>query len=134
MNRTADQLELLDRLEARLPELDLDQHEIEWQTLDDGHEALIVDGGGLDGGTGMFFANAGEDVHAVGTLSPLAPGQIGCIVIKPDGSRILAEGDARPAGTAEARREILPGRCRRRTSRSSGKRSKRSTDATWMPS
>jgi hypothetical protein len=42
----ADRLELLDRLAERLPELDLDQHEIEWRTLEDGHEALLVDGGG----------------------------------------------------------------------------------------
>jgi hypothetical protein len=35
------------------------------------------------------FANAGEDVHAVGSLQPLAPA-LGCIVIRPDGSRQLA--------------------------------------------
>jgi hypothetical protein len=86
----SDRLELLDRLKARIPELDLDQHEIEWRTLEDGHEALLIDGGGLDGGSGTFFANAGQDVHAVGLLSPLVEGHVGCIVIAPDGSRVLA--------------------------------------------
>jgi hypothetical protein len=57
---------------------------------DDGHEALLVDGGGVDGGAGAFLANAGDDVHVVGSLAPLAPGAIGCIVIRPNGSRQLA--------------------------------------------
>jgi hypothetical protein len=74
----------------RVPELRLDQHEIEWTTLDDGHEALLVDGGGIDGGSGTFFANAGDDLHAVGSMDPLVPGCVGCIVIQPDGSRQLA--------------------------------------------
>jgi hypothetical protein len=34
-------------------------------------------------------ANANEDVHAVGSLAPLVPA-IGCIVLKPDGTRVLA--------------------------------------------
>jgi hypothetical protein len=51
---------------------------------------LIVNGGGFDGGSGTFFANAGDDVHAVGKLDPLVPGHVGCIVIRPDGSRYLA--------------------------------------------
>jgi hypothetical protein len=38
-------------------------------------------GDGLDGGAGTSFANAGEDLHAVGSLAPLADA-IGCIVIK----------------------------------------------------
>jgi hypothetical protein len=37
-----------------------------------------------------FFANYGEDVHAVGMLAPLIPGYAGCIVVRPDGSRVLA--------------------------------------------
>jgi hypothetical protein len=86
----ADRLELLDRIKARLPELELDQQSIEWTTLDDGHEALLVNGGGIDGGDGAYFANAGDDVHAVGKLDPLVPRCIGCIVIRPDGSRYLA--------------------------------------------
>jgi hypothetical protein len=45
---------------------------------------------GLDGGTGAYFANAGEDVHAVGSLAPVVDGYIGCIVIKPDGSHYVA--------------------------------------------
>ena len=85
-----DRLTLLDRLADRVPELDLDQQSIEWMTLDDGHGALLVNGGGIDGGDGAFFANAGDDVHAVGNLAPIVPGHVGCIVIQPDGSRYLA--------------------------------------------
>jgi hypothetical protein len=29
---------------------------VEWDTLPDGHEALLVDGGGIDGGDGTYFA------------------------------------------------------------------------------
>jgi hypothetical protein len=88
--RDADRLELLDRIAERVPELDLDRHSVEWTTLDDGSEALLVDGGGIDGGDGGYFANCGEDVHAVGTLAPIIDGYMGCIVIRPDGSRRLA--------------------------------------------
>ena len=56
------------------PGLDLAQHSVEWTTLDDGHEALLVDGGGIDGGQGTFFANYGEDLHAVGMLDPIVRG------------------------------------------------------------
>jgi hypothetical protein len=94
-DRDADRLELLDRLAARVLELDLDHNEVEWTTLPDGHEALLVDGGGVDGGAGTFFANAGEDPHAVGSLAPLADA-IGCIVIRPDGSRVLARVEPDP--------------------------------------
>jgi hypothetical protein len=73
----------------RIPELDLDQQEVEWTTLDDGAEALLVNGGGINGGDGAYFASYGEDVHAVGSLAPIVPGYIGCIVIKPDGSRYV---------------------------------------------
>jgi hypothetical protein len=55
-------------------------------TLDDRAEALLVDGG-IDGGNGIYFANAGEDVGAVGSLAPLIEGHVGRIVIRPDGSR-----------------------------------------------
>jgi len=44
-----DRLELLDRFADRVPELDLDQNAVEWTTLDDGHEELVVNGGGFDG-------------------------------------------------------------------------------------
>ena len=71
--RDTDRIVLLDRIEDRLPHLDLDQQEVEWITLPDGAEALLVNGGGVDGGKGAYFANAGEDVHAVGSLAPLAP-------------------------------------------------------------
>jgi hypothetical protein len=53
-----DRLELLDRIAERVPKLDLAQNEVEWTTLDDGHEAPLVNGGGFDGGAGAFFANA----------------------------------------------------------------------------
>jgi hypothetical protein len=86
----ADRLKLLDRIAQRVPELDLDRESVEWTTLPDGHEALLVNGGGIDGGDGAYFANAGEDLHAVGTLDPIVPGHLGCIVFKPDGSRFLA--------------------------------------------
>ena len=45
---------------------------------------------GIDGGSGAFLVNHGDDVHAVGTLTPIVPGHIGCVVIRPDGSRSLA--------------------------------------------
>ena len=89
-DRDHDRLTLLDRLADRVPELDLDQQSIEWTELPDGHDALLVNGGGFDGGDGAYFANAGEDVHAVGTLAPRIPDHVGCIVIRPDGSRLLA--------------------------------------------
>ena len=62
-------------------------------TLDDGHEALLVNGGGIDGGKGAYFATAGDDLHAVGSLAPILDGWIGCIVIAPDGSRRLAHAE-----------------------------------------
>ena len=58
--------------------------------MDDGAEALLVDGGGIDGGNGTYFANCGDDVHAVGTVDPIVPGHVGCVVIRPDGGRVLA--------------------------------------------
>jgi hypothetical protein len=89
-DRDADRLELLDRIADRVPELDLDQQVIEWMTLDDGHEALLINGGGIDGGEGAFFANCGEDVHAIGSLGSFVPGHVGCIVIRPNKTRMLA--------------------------------------------
>jgi hypothetical protein len=38
---------------------------------------------------GSFLVNAGEDVHAVGSLAPLAS-LVACIVIRPHGSRNVA--------------------------------------------
>jgi hypothetical protein len=95
-DRDVDRLELLDRIAERIPELDLEQQSVEWTTLDDGHEALLVNGGGLDGGNGAYFANAGDDLHAVGTLAPIIDGYIGCIVIRPDGSRYVARAAPHP--------------------------------------
>jgi hypothetical protein len=94
--RDQDRLELLDRIAERMPEIKLEQHSVEWTTVDDGHEALLVDGGGIDGGNGTYFANYGDDVHAVGTLDPIVPGHVGCIVIRPDGSRYVARVVADP--------------------------------------
>ena len=51
---------------------------------------LLVNGGGIDGGNGAFFANAGDDLHAVGSLAPIIDGHVGCVVIRRDGSRELA--------------------------------------------
>ena len=45
----AERLELLDRIADRVPELDLARQSVDWMTLDDGHEALLVNGGGIDG-------------------------------------------------------------------------------------
>ena len=87
--RDADRLILLDRIAERIPWLDLDQESIEWTTLDDGHQALVVNGGGFDGGDGTFLVNCGEDLHAIGSLAPVAD-YVGCVVIRPDGSRWLA--------------------------------------------
>jgi hypothetical protein len=42
------------------------------------------------GADGAYFANYGDDVHVVGSLDPLVPGHIGCIVIRSDGSRYMA--------------------------------------------
>ena len=74
--------------------------------LPDGNQALLVDGGRIDGGRGFFLANAGDDVHAVGPLDPIFPGYVGCIVIAaeapPNGSR-----GARPAGAEEV--GLVPG-------------------------
>ena len=91
-----DRLELLDRIEKRIPELDLDQQVIEWTTLPDGSVALLVNGGGIDGGTGAYFANAGEDLHVVGSVEPLIPGHVGCVVIRPDKTRVLARVEPDP--------------------------------------
>jgi hypothetical protein len=57
---------------------------------------LLVDGGGIDGGSATFFANRGVDLHALGTLDPLVPDHVGCIVIQPDGSRYLARVEPDP--------------------------------------
>ena len=94
--RDRDRLTLLDRIAERVPELDLDEQSVEWTTMDDGAEALVVNGGGFDGGDGAYFTNYREDVHVVGIMAPLIPGAIGCVVIKPDGSRYLARVEADP--------------------------------------
>ncbi len=105
-DRDQQRLELLDRIADRVPELDLDQQEVAWTTLDDGAEALLVNGGGIDGGNGAYFANHGEDIHAVGTLAPIIDGCRGCIVIRPDGSCYVAQVMPDPSGGALAVRPL----------------------------
>jgi hypothetical protein len=96
--RDTERLELLDRIEKRLPDLDLDRHSVEWTEMpDDGSQALLVDGGGLDGGNGFTIARHGDDLHVVGPTAPLVPGFVGCVVVRPDGSRYLARAVPDPA-------------------------------------
>jgi hypothetical protein len=80
----ADRLELLDRIEKRAPEIKLEKYELSWGTLEDGY-------GGSVARCGEYFANYGEYLHAYGSLAPIIGGCIGCIVIKPDGSRYVAQ-------------------------------------------
>ncbi len=87
----AERLELLDRMEKRLPEIDLAQHSIEWTEMpDDGSQALLIDGGGIDGGNGFTITSHGDDLAAIGSTAPLFPGYVGCVVIAPDGTRRMA--------------------------------------------
>jgi hypothetical protein len=111
-NRDADRLVLLDRLTERVPQLDLDRQLVEWRMLPDGHEALLVNGGGIDGGKGAYFRQPLRGRTRRGVAGPLVPGHVGCIVIRPDGSRVFAR--ARPvdaeqlvAAMVEARPSIL---------------------------
>ena len=84
----------VDRIAERVPELDLDRERVEWIELPDGHEVLLV-----DGWSGGYFANHGDDLHAYGSLDPLVPGHVGCIVIKPDKTRVLARAVPDPLST-----------------------------------
>ena len=87
----AERLELLDRIAERLPEIKLDQHSIEWTEMPDaGSQALLIDGGGIDGGNGLTITSHGEDLHAIGSTAPLFPGFVGCVVIALDGTRRMA--------------------------------------------
>ena len=45
----------------------------------DGAEALVIDGGGFDGGNGYFIANAGDDLHVMGTMAPMISRAIGLV-------------------------------------------------------
>jgi hypothetical protein len=99
----ADRLELLDRIEKRLPELKLSEHSIEWTTLPadaGGNEALVVDGGGFDGENGMYLSNCGADVHIVGPIA--GTGLIGCLALKAGWQPCCRACGAGPAGGAEA--------------------------------
>ena len=57
---------------------------------DDGSQALMIDGGGIDSADGFTIASHGDDLHLVGPTAPLIPGYMGYVVIPPDGSRRLA--------------------------------------------
>jgi hypothetical protein len=84
-----ERFELLDRIKNRLPDVDLEQHSIEWTEMpDDG--SLLVAGGGIDGGNGFTITSHGEDLHVVGSTAPLFPGYVGCVVIAPDKTRRMA--------------------------------------------
>lgn len=50
---------------------------------------------GLDGGDGAYFASAGEDVHAVGSLARSSRAT-SAIVIRPDGERYLSHAEPDP--------------------------------------
>ncbi len=45
-----------------------------------------------------YFANHGDDLHAFGSLDPLVPGHVGCVVIKPD-KTLLARAVPDPLST-----------------------------------
>ena len=68
----ADRLELLDRIDERVPELDLDQHPIEWTEMPDGAPGLAIDGRD-DGGNGYVYVNYREDLHAIGPTRRCSP-------------------------------------------------------------
>ena len=106
----ADRLTLLDRLADRVPELDLDQHEIEWTEMPHGAAGLLIDGGGVDGGNGYTWANCREDLHAYGPTAPLFPGRFGVVAIDPDGNRRLIRLVAGPARVVGGRDPRLAAR------------------------
>src|ERR671911_2738610 len=97
--RDQDRLELLDRIAERVPGLDLDQHEIEWTTLPDGHEVLLV-----DGWSGAYFANHGDDLHAYGTGGPDRPRPRRLLRDPPGREPLPRPRGARPAGGVAAGR------------------------------
>jgi hypothetical protein len=47
---------------------------------------------------GAFLANAGDDVHAVGSVAPIFPGCVGCVVIEP----VYRSGGTGPVGVSQA--------------------------------
>jgi hypothetical protein len=58
----ADRLLLLDRIADRLPEINLDEHEVAWHQLPDGAPALLVDGGGMvDDPRSPILVSVGSD-------------------------------------------------------------------------
>ncbi len=84
----AERLELLDRIAERLP--DLDQHRVEWGEYRRRVTSAPRGRRRLRRRRRLQYANSGENLHAVGSMAPLIAGHVGCIVIKPDGSRVLA--------------------------------------------
>lgn len=61
----------------------------------------MVDGGGFDGGNGYYIANAGNDLHVIGTMAPMIPGRIGLVAIHADGTRELLRVIEDPIGGEE---------------------------------
>jgi hypothetical protein len=53
-----------------MPEIDLDRQTVEWTTLDDGSEALLVNGGGIDGGNARAIQEEHRTHHGCGRLLP----------------------------------------------------------------
>jgi hypothetical protein len=49
-----------------------------------------------------MFAIAGADLHAVGPTAPMIPGYVGCIVLRPDGSRQLIRAVPDPLARPES--------------------------------
>jgi hypothetical protein len=84
-----DRLLLLDRISDRLPDINLDEHEVAWHQLPDGSPALLVDGGGMDGKEGMTFANVPgtDDLHGFGPVPAIK--SIASMLIRADGTRVL---------------------------------------------
>ncbi len=73
----ADRFALLDRIAERIPELDLEQQSVEWITLEDGHEGLLVNGGGLDGGDECSSRTRARTSTVSGAWLPSCPRRLG---------------------------------------------------------
>lgn len=62
----------------------------------------MIDGGGFDGGNGYFIANAGDDLHVMGTMAPMISRAIGLVAIHADGARELVRVIEDPASGSES--------------------------------
>jgi hypothetical protein len=80
-----------------------------WTRLAHGSEALLVDGGGIDGSTGYFIANApdgSDNLHVIGPTAPPMPGKIGAIAIHAASNPLASPTDPRPARRVARRRRV----------------------------